>query len=194
MKTPIPCLALLTLAGTAFAGQTVVSKNVVDKNYVTPEIFQAHELQLDLFGLYTDGNGLDHAGNIQEHGWGGGLGLNYFFTRNLGLGLEASYLSAKEASYVRHSSGRQDIYNFNASLIYRFPIESMRSAPYVFLGGGASIDGDQWGSGHAGLGWEYRPKDKLGIFTDVRYTYFGDRFGRGDHGNASARVGLRIVF
>jgi hypothetical protein len=122
------------------------------------------------------------------------LGVNYFFTRNFGLGLEASYLSAKEASYLGPSDGRQDIFNFNASLIYRVPMESIRSAPYVFAGGGASVDGEEWATAHAGLGWEYRATDRLGVFTDARYTYFGDRFERGDHGNVSARVGLRIVF
>jgi hypothetical protein len=185
---------LATLSSPAFAGEKVVTSY---KNYKTPipeACFREHELQLDIFGQYTDGNSPVHAGPIRDHGWGGGIGLNYFFTLNLGVGVEAAWLNARENASLG-DGGYTAIHNYSASLIYRFPIQEKCLAPYVFLGGGVAGDGENWAFGHAGLGIEYRIKpQKLGVFLDGRWTYYGDRFGHGDQNNASARVGLRIIF
>src|SRR5215210_3694712 len=138
MKTTTSILAALALASTAFAGDKVVSSHK-DYRAPEPECFRAHELQLDLFGQYSIGNGPDHAGTFRDHGWGGGLGINYFFTRNLGLGVDAAWLSAKEAPYSASSTDRTEIHNFSASLICRFPIDRICVAPYLFAGGGFAV-------------------------------------------------------
>jgi hypothetical protein len=176
---------------TALAGEHIIA---IDKTYKAPEpelCFEAGELQLDIFGQYTDGNGPSHAGPIREHGWGGGLGLNYFFTRNLGVGVDAAWLNAEEFGGGDYTI----IHNFSGSLILRFPIDDKCIAPYLYVGGGAAVDGLQWASAHGGAGIEFRVKPrKLGVFLDTRYTYYGDRHGNGDLGNLSGRVGLRIIF
>ena len=36
--------------------------------------------------------------------------------------------------------------------------------------------------------------NKVGVFSDVRWNYYGERFGRGDINNFAVRAGVRIVF
>ena len=203
MKTTIPLLAVIALTGSALAGERVVTS----KTHVplATECFRAKELQLDIFGQYSVGEGPDHAGTFRDHGWGGGVGVNYFMTRNFGIGLDAAWLAAKEANYTartpaavagiaRRNSDRTTVHNFSASLIYRFPIDSICVAPYVFAGGGFAVDGAQWATAHAGAGIEKRLSSKVGLFTDARWTFLGDRYGRGDLGNLGVRAGVRVVF
>jgi hypothetical protein len=193
MNKPATLLACTLMASSAFAGQPVVT---TDKNYKAPEpeaCFRDGELQLDIFGMYADGNSPLHAGPIRDHGWGGGIGINYFLTLNLGVGVEAAWLDARENGSL--GGGYTAIHNYSASLIYRFVETDSCLAPYVFLGGGVAGDGENWAFGHVGLGAEYRiTPQKLGIFADARWNYYGDRFGHGDQNNVAARVGLRIVF
>lgn len=189
MKLLATSVAALSFTGLTYAGETIA----IDKNPVIPveECFGDQELSIDIFGQYTDGNSPVHAGPIRDHAWGGGLGLNYFFTRNLGIGVDAAWLYGKEHPAL--GGGRTTIHNFSGSLIARFPIDCV--APYIYAGGGAAIDGEQWASAHAGVGVEWRLQpQKLGVFVDGRWTYYGDRFGHGDLNNFSGRVGLRIVF
>ncbi len=227
MKTTIPLVALIALTGSALAGERVVTASKT-RVPVETECFRAKELQLDIFGQYSVGEGPDHAGTFRDHGWGGGVGMNYFVTRNFGLGVDAAWLSAKEANYTartpaaavgapgvqgvqgvqgaiggapgaaaataRRNSDPTTVHNFSASLIYRFPIDSICTAPYVFAGGGFAVDGKQWATAHAGAGVEKRLSSKVGLFTDARWTFLGDRFGRGDLGNLGVRAGVRIVF
>jgi hypothetical protein len=197
-KLTFSLVACLSLAGPCFAGHRTVSSG---KDYKAPQApmegcFKDQELQLDIFGAYADGNALDHAGPLQDHGFGGGLGVNYFFTRMVGLGVDATGLYGRES---RHNGAidpkHTTVYNFTGSVILRFPIDSKCLAPYVFAGGGFHTDGDNWASAHGGLGVEYRVvPQKIGIFTDARWTYYGDRYGNGDQNNAMARAGIRLVF
>lgn len=193
IKTTIPLFSILALASTAIAGQQMTSKET--KEPVPTECFAARELQLDIFGQYSDGNGPVHAGTFKDHAFGGGIGVNYFFTRNFGMGVDAAWLSGKEAPYTSRNSERVITHNFSASLIYRFPIDSICLAPYVFAGAGFVVDGAQWATAHAGAGIEYWViPQKLGLFADTRWTYLGDRYGHDDLNNVSARVGVRVVF
>ena len=217
MKTTIPILAALAMTGSAFAGTRVVES----KTHVVPETecFRAKELQLDIFGQYSVGEGPDRAGTFRDHGWGGGVGMNYFLTRNFGLGVDAAWLDAKEANYttrtpaigiagaqpgiggiaagargVARNTDPTTVHNFSASVIYRFPIDRICTAPYVFAGGGFAVDGKQWATAHAGAGIEKRLSSKVGLFTDARWTFLGDRYGRDELGNLGVRAGVRIVF
>ena len=188
MKTTCTLLASVAMIAVASAGERTVT---IDKGYKAPEpldCFKDQELSIDLFGQYTDGNAPSHAGPIRDHGWGGGVGINYFFTRNIGIGVDAAWL------YGRDLGGENTtIHNFSGSLIARFPIECF--APYIYVGGGAAVDGEQWASAHAGVGAEWRLQpQKFGVFVDARWTYYGDRFGHEDLNNFSGRVGLRWVF
>jgi hypothetical protein len=168
-----------------------------ESKYIEPSLcFNEHEWQVDIFGQYSVGNGPEHAGIFRDHGWGGGIGINYFFTRNLGIGVDAAWLYAKESPSLQDEDrgDHTTIHNFSGSLIYRFPIDSACVAPYIYAGGGAAVDGEQWASAHGGLGVEYRYAQNRGVFVDARWTYLGDRFGNGDLNYSSARVGFRFAF
>lgn len=173
MKTIYSLVATLLLAGTCFAGTSAKEF----KQPVAASCFEAQELQLDLFGSYswiTDGKHED------GDGFGGGLGVNYFFTRILGVGVDGNILDGD-------ASG---LWNVTGKLIARFPIDSICLAPYLFVGGGVQTNGDTIGIGTAGAGVEYRVvPNKFGIFTEGRYT-----LGADNNDAAQARFGFRFVF
>jgi hypothetical protein len=173
-KLVYPLLTLLAMSVGAFAGtETVQSKQTVAP---LPELcFQDREFQLDLFGSYTDS--LEQ--NPHSDGFGGGIALNYFFIRNLGIGVDGNVFDGN-ANGVWAPTGR---------LIVRFPIDSACIAPYVFGGGGYEVNGDGFGTAHAGGGLEFRVKPNLGVFGEGRYTW-----GESDRDSAQYRVGLRFVF
>lgn len=194
-------LTLLAAFGMAISAQagtaTIATSNKEYKGPVEPSLcFGDHEWQFDIYGAFADGN-RPHAGPIDEHGWGGGIGINYFVTRQFGLGVDATWLYAGDAGNTdgNDDSDHTTIHNFSGSLIWRFPMDSACLAPYIYAGGGCHVDGEQWASAHAGVGVEYRVvPQRIGIFTDARFTYFGDRFGNGDQNNIMARAGIRFVF
>ncbi len=194
-KLTYSLIAGLALAASSFAGQEIVSGK--DKNPVpVTTCFNDREFQLDLFGAYVDGNAGSHAGPYRDHGWGGGVGLNYFFTRNIGVGAEGVWYDAKEndAKPGEHF-GDKAFHNINGSLIFRLPIDHLCLAPYAFVGGGAVLDGAQWAQGFFGFGAEYRVvPNKVGVFADARWNFYGDRYGNGDQNNFGFRAGVRLVF
>ena len=190
-------LTLLASGGLLSSG-LAGSLTLSNKEYKAPApelCFGDQEWQFDLFGQYTVGEGPDHAGPVRDHGWGGGVGLNYFFTRNFGLGIDAAWLYGKEPGHGNGGSHKTTIHNFSGSLIYRMPIDHLCLAPYLYVGGGYAVDGVDWATAHTGVGVEYRiTPQKFGVFLDGRWTYYGDRFGRGDLNNFSTRLGFRVIF
>ena len=147
------------------------------------EKYRANELSLDAFatgslGKYT----IDHlsGARIRENTDGGaGLGVSYFFTRNLGIGAEA---------YSENTTG-EFIDSASANLTLRFPLGQGGLAPYIFGGGGHQFDMIQAWFGQAGGGLEYRFTPNFGLFTDARMvlpdksSYYG-----------VARLGVRFAF
>jgi hypothetical protein len=197
-KLTISLLASVALVSASFAG-TEIQSGKDNKKIIAPTLcFNDHELQIDVFGVYQDGNASSHAGPIRDHGWGGGIGINYFFTRNIGIGAEGYWVAANENSAQDNSnndSDRKAFHNINGSLIFRLPLDESCLAPYAFIGGGATLDGDSWAVGFAGVGLEYRViPNKLGLFVDARWNYYGDRYGEGDQNNFTGRAGVRWVF
>jgi len=147
------------------------------------ELFRADETSLDLFGSVSVGQEtIDHISGekIKEDGeFGAGIGLNYFFTRMLGLGVDA-YSENTHGPFVDNTSG---------NLILRFPIDKIHLAPYIYGGGGYQFDpGEVWFA-QAGAGLEVRFNQSVGLFVDARYvmTDETENFGVG-------RVGLRFSF
>ncbi len=194
-KATITLLASLALAATTFAGTEIQSGK--DKNPgPLATCFNDRELQVDVFGAYTDGNASTHAGPIRDHGWGGGVGVNYFFTRNIGIGAEGLWENGVDNASQHHGHSGDDVFhNVDGSLIFRLPLDQYCLAPYAFLGGGAVMDGNDWAVGFVGVGVEYRIiPAKVGLFTDARWNYFGDRYDRGDQNNFTIRAGLRLIF
>ena len=117
--------------------------------------------------------------NIRHGDWGGGVGLNYFFTREIGIGGDINM----------PANGGKLIDNAYGQLIARFPICDTGFAPYVFGGGGRQIEPSWQWEGHAGVGIEYRLNPGWGVFTDARYTWVKHTTDQ-----ILFRAGLRFVF
>ena len=192
MKKYIITGVMAAIAATsAFAGTETVSKEVVVVE--DPCLFRDQEFQIDAFGLgdFAKGN-FDLGG---RPAWGGGLGLNYFFTRFVGVGLEQDL-------YGRNSGGGPSN-NFGytrwatiGNLFLRYPICSMNLAPYIMFGGGANYGNVPklagQGFGHVGGGLEYRITENIGLFSDARYLYSGVTGLQ--NSNLMWRYGLRFAF
>ncbi len=153
--------------------------------------YTAQELSLDLFGSYLNSEGKFtdlFETNIRHGFWGGGVGLNYFFTRELGLGADFN-MSAK-----RNYTELPLVDDVVGSVIFRLPIGNSGLAPYAIGSGGRIIGGGglpwQWTYG-GGVGLEYRWSPTMGIFSDARFMW-------GDKGTIYNRLliraGLRVVF
>src|ERR1700712_3191307 len=67
-----------------------------------------------------------------DHGYGGGLDVNYMFSRYLGLGLEGYAIDADDV--IGQASG---------NLIFRYPVPNTRFAPYGYAGGGVLFNGSR---------------------------------------------------
>jgi hypothetical protein len=196
-------------ATSAFAG-TATSKEVVA---VEPTcLFRDNEFQIDAFGLgyFNQGgdnftfNGANAPGLSGRPMWGGGLGINYFFARYFGVGIEQDLFGRASGSNNIGDNGVTrwaTIGNF----FVRYPICSWNLAPYLMVGGGA-IYGNiptintgngtykpaGQGVGHVGGGLEYRLTETIGIFSDARYMFSGVA-GLPDN-NLMWRYGLRFAF
>jgi len=175
-------LAVLAIAGTSFAGTAVSSKE--SKQCVTQDTsyFKDKELQLDLFYSFNDGvRGGDRYFNDRS---GGGLGLNYFFTRYFGVGAEGNWFKGGPSNAVLH--------DVSGSLIARLPLEccTLHVAPYLFVGGSEVWDGKETSLANVGAGMEVRLTPRFGVFADWRYG-----FTMGSSNNMdTTRAGVRFTF
>ena len=116
----------LALVATTIAG-TDYKKNVIVEDTCK---FRSNELQLDLFG----------SGAFYQQGqpfWGGGVGLNYFFMKYVGLGVEQT-LAGREGSATEWGTF--------GNVFLRYPICSWNIAPYALAGLGAVYGGGQEGT------------------------------------------------
>jgi hypothetical protein len=190
-------LTLAAVAATGVAGtETYQGTGKESKQAETPSCFSDKEWQVDVFGAYQVGNGPDHAGPMRDHGWGGGVAVNYFFVRYFGMSAEGTWLDGHSNAASPEGGGHETQFqSVTGSLIFRYPIDAWCLAPYVFAGGGATMDGSAWAVGHVGVGLEYRVlPNKLGIFADGRWNYYGDRYQHDVQNNFMFRVGTRLVF
>jgi len=147
------------------------------------ELYRANELSLDAFGSGSLGkysiNHLTRQRVRHDTQLGAGLGINYFFTRYIGIGADA-YSENTTGSVVDSAS---------ANLILRLPLGKSGFAPYVFGGGGFHFDAVRTQFAQAGAGMEYRFCPQMGVFIDARGV-LPDQTP--DYG--VARLGLRFVF
>ena len=146
-------------------------------------LFRAEEGSLDIFGTASVGQyTLENiSGNRvrDDARLGLGIGGNYFFTRNLGIGGDV-YSENPNHHFIDNTSG---------SLIIRFPFDRAHIAPYIFGGGGYQFDPDEEWLGHAGAGLDIRFNRNVGMFVDGRYVFLNDAPDLGVF-----RLGLRLVF
>lgn len=173
-------LAGLAVTATSLGGQEMVESKEY-KAAVPEPCFRAGELQLDLFGSYNGASTNEQFGD----GFGGGIGVTYFFTEMLGFGVSGNV-------YQGHHTfnGDRAIWHTSANLFVRFPIQDICLAPYIFGGGGVAADGTTVGTWEAGGGLEYRVNPSLGIFAEGRYIWAASQ----DTDSSQTRVGVRFVF
>jgi hypothetical protein len=171
----IAVASVISLPLSSFAGHAIVDKN--PKNPVPPpSCFADQELQLDVYAAYVDSESDSSHGD----GWGGGLGLNYYFQRNVGVGLDATITTGSPS----------ELWQFSAFLLLRYPIEgSFCWAPYMKLGGGWEFNGDNEGFLLGGGGVEFRFNPKWGFFTEATFNWADN-----DSSSLQARAGFRFVF
>ena len=135
--------------------------------------FKAPDFSVDLFGTAAE---RDRFGDDTWHG-GGGLGLNYFPHRFIGIGAD-SYIEEWKAPY-----------RANGSLILRLPLGQTGLAPYALGGGGRQWKYvPQW-TWHAGGGLELKLNPYTGLFADGRRVFPEDT-----EDYTLLRAGLRVGF
>ncbi len=194
--TSLAALAAVAAVSSAFAGETYHSEHKSMKRTETPMVqcFADREWQFDLFAAYAFSSS-SQDGLFGDHAWGGGLGVNYFFTRNVGVGLEVSGFDPQNGGDILGQAA--------LNIFVRFPIDHLCLAPYVFLGGGAFFNAEDVDAAdlkgesddglleaHAGVGVEYRFKPNFGMFVDGRYTVVDEN----DNNCATIRAGFRFAF
>lgn len=160
------------------------ARNAVTYEHATNLLYSANELSLDVGGSYFAGQrGVTHLFDTSIKGrrgtWGGDVGLNYFFLRELGVGVDANMAD----------NGGNLVDAVAVNLIGRFPLGNSRFAPYVFGGGGRTTERSWDWMGQAGLGLEFRFNHTVGLFTDGRY-----QWARNTGDGLLMRAGLRIAF
>jgi Outer membrane protein beta-barrel domain len=210
-KTIALLLTSLSVSIPVFAGEEIQSKDY-SKDLAVEPVFKDHELQSDTFAVYGVGNGPTHIGLFHDHAWGDGSGFTYYFNRYIGIGVEYSSNYTRESpdtNFGRESRHEIDTFSTAGNLYFRYPIESLRLAPYAFVGGGANFADRKYASADVGVGLEYRitpPRlgwltpSRLALFMDARWNYLGDRYfpddnsSRGDLNYFSIRAGLRVVY
>lgn len=166
---------IMLTAAAAFAGD---GKTFKDKVVVEPPAckFRDMEFQVDASATsfwYRQG----------RPAWGGGLGMNFFFAKYFGVGVEQDIIGR-----AGNAAQWATIGNF----FLRYPICSWNLAPYAMVGGGGSYGGNRTGVGfgHVGGGVEYRITNNIGVFTDARYMYTS----RFPENGVIGRVGMRFAF
>lgn len=150
--------------------------------HAADDLFRAQEFSVDAFGAY-----LNFSGTGNDDIWGGGLGMNYFFDRYVGLGIEGMLLDSDRFSNRSDRSGTLGALNGFVSL--RFPIEELRLAPYILGGGGGFFGNGTQGQGFAGGGLEFRFSPHVGIFGDGRRVWIRDI-----DNYTLVRFGIRFAF
>jgi len=146
-------------------------------------LYHCNELSLDAFGTASLGRyTIEHLSNSRvRHNTevGAGVGINYFITRNLGIG----------ADMYSENIGGPFIDSGEANLILRLPLGHSGFAPYIFGGGGDQFDMAKTWFGQAGIGLEYRFARHMGLFVDARGVLPDETKCYG-----VSRLGLRFVF
>lgn len=139
--------------------------------------YRAGEFQIDLFGSASVAS-LRSVDDLNDHEAGAGFGVNYFFTRNFGLGYEVRGQARTIKSDWLNEGG--------VSAFYRLPIGTI--APYGVAGVGYEIlNLELRGNFYAGAGLEVRLSPRVGVFTEVRRVWEGPK-------KYDARAGLRFAW
>lgn len=111
---------------------------------------------------------------------GGGIGLAYFFTENIGV----------DVSYGVYATDPSEEHIVVANLVYRLVNRDACIAPYFLIGGGLLTNSNTDGLWDIGGGIDFRfPDSCLGVFVDATYNWVD-----GDRDFTLIRGGVRIPF
>jgi len=116
-----------------------------------------------------------------DNTWGGGLGVAYFFTENIGADFNWAPFDYEPTTHF-----------FTADLALRWPVKTSCFAPYVIGGGGFVSNGDSEGVWRIGAGVDFRPAalGDIGIFFDATYNWMDGIYDD----TTILRLGLRFPF
>jgi hypothetical protein len=183
MKTGIVIggIALTVLATTALCAQDFNSELTLTNTPSPPPRYRSNEFSVDAFGGVTLGQStLDLRSGAQtrhEARLGTGVGLNYFFTRNIGISAEG-FTENPRHSFFDVADG---------SMVFRLPFGKSGLAAYIFGGGGHQSDPTASATFHTGGGIEYRFSQHFGAFLEPRIVFKQGNYGFG-------RCGVRWNF
>ena len=151
-------IAIVSLAVALGAGSTARAES----------LFTENEVSLMGFANYVD-KPADY--------WGRGIGLSYFLTRNLGVGLTTSWTDFKGTFFD----------NLSGEGYLRLPLGQLPLAIYGIGSAGYSWEFENWFFGVGG-GAEFRFSKQFGLFSDIQYI-FNDG---GENDGVGIRLGLRL--
>jgi hypothetical protein len=172
--------------------------------------FKDSELQIDIYGIgnFHKSSGGDYIDNLSESlggpdfglrsqlsgrpAWGFGLGINKFFSRYVGLGIEQSTFGRDVGSRrVLDADFGYWRWQTSGALIFRYPLEHLNLCPFLLVGGGGQYSREPrislsrytgentvyklagQGFGQVGGGLEYRFWKTTSVFSDLRYLFSG---------------------
>ncbi len=192
-------LTLSLLAAVAVATPSMAGTVVTDYKQPAPPApepcFQDQEFSIDLF--YSFNNGRPGRYHYLHDGSGGGVGLNYFFARYIGISVEGNWWGGARKGYDENTgrsstSKRVVTHQVSGHLVLRYPVElsNFCFAPYIFGGGGGIWDGKGTGFGDVGAGVEFRITRNIGLFGDWRWNFTGNKSNDLD----TTRAGIRFIF
>ena len=181
MKKALIHLVLGLASVSAFAGEVIDAKNPCP--VPCEPYYSAGEKQFDVFFSGTYINDVISSDDF----YGGGVGLNYFFTRNIGIGVSWNLIDSGLLGSTAHDT--------NVDLILRGPFSTgpevcSPTAVYVLLGGGVLADGENFAQYGFGAGIEHRVSAGLGLFVEGRYSVIPEI----DADYGQFRTGLRVNF
>jgi len=186
-KLTLSALAAFAVTGSAFAGPATVVSSKDFKQPAAPQFFKDTEFALDAFYSYNDAQRRDS--QYFTDGNGGGVGINYFCHRYLGVDVEGNWWKGTRPNISTKEVGSQ----VTANLIVRYPMEftSFGMAPYILGGGGALFSNQNCGFSDVGAGVEFRVTPQVGIFSDWRWNFMT---GGNRNDVSTTRAGVRFVF
>jgi hypothetical protein len=171
MKTALATLTLALALSTPLKVVAAESSGAASLSVKPTEFYRSQEMQIDLFGSAI-------TPDLDNYETGAGVGVNFFLSRNFGLGVTAA---------GNWSENGRIVDQIGLSGIYRIPIE--RSALYARGGAVFNLQRRAWDL-ELGPGIEHRFTPNVGIFTEALL------FKRLDDGSQAAvgRAGIRFSF
>jgi hypothetical protein len=173
--------ALMILANAGLRAADLTNDIVLSYDEPSPARYRSHELSLDAFGGLTLGQETtdQNSGERTRHDarLGAGAGLNYFFTRHLGIAAEG-FTENPRHSFVDNADG---------SMVFRLPLGKSGMAAYLLGGAGHQFDSTSATTFHTGGGLEYRFTEHFGTFIEPRIVFKQGNYGFG-------RCGVRWSF